>query len=91
MSLSQVFRKKRLEAFRQYILRISRRVQIKLTSPSERLWDLIVDRPALTAALKTCLDVGLFQEWQNASWARMTYWDLGDVVKIEPETLRKLH
>lgn len=38
----------------------------KLQDPFERVWEMVVDVPALTASVKLCLDIGLFGTWQKS-------------------------
>lgn len=60
----------------------------KLRNPFERVWEAVVDYPALVASLKFCLDIDLFRVWKAAGnddrsgcdLARMVSYDRVDIL-----------
>lgn len=42
------------------------RLLTKLQTPFERVWEAVVDYPALIASIKLCLDIDLFDKWLEA-------------------------
>lgn len=55
---------------------------VKLQTPFERVWEAVVDYPALTASIKLCLDIDLFDKWQKAGNGAQSCESLADIANF---------
>lgn len=55
----------------------------KLEDPFRRVWKAVIDYPALVAALKFCLDIGLFRVWKEAGNGDESCHDLARMVAYD--------
>ena len=54
------------EAERDEAINAAKAFLSRMESPFARLWGIAIDMPALTAALKVCLDIDLSPKWRIA-------------------------
>ncbi|KHN93708.1 O-methyltransferase, family 2 [Metarhizium album ARSEF 1941] len=52
----------------------------RLQDPFERVWEIVIDVPALTASVKLCLDIGLFQSWKESGDTQQSCRDLAKMI-----------
>jgi hypothetical protein len=75
---------------REQVIRFAYRLLRKLQTPSDFLWEIAVETPLLTATIKICLDLGLFEKWSAVGHTSMTFHELSELVGKDPDTIRKL-
>lgn len=51
-----------------------------LQDPFERIWEVVIDVPALTASVKLCQDIGLFHSWKELGCAQQSCRDLAKLI-----------
>lgn len=54
------------EATRYAVKEAARRLLVRVQTPFERVWDLVMESPGILAALQTCIDIGLFEGWAKS-------------------------
>lgn len=62
----------------------------RLQTPWETTYDCVGSRPALNAALKTCIDAGLFRKWVQTNKGPRTATELARMTNTDPVLLRRL-
>jgi hypothetical protein len=55
----------------------------KLQDPFERVWEAVVDTPALVACIKLCLDLDLFRLWKESGNGDKSSHDLAEMVDLK--------
>lgn len=55
----------------------------KLQDPFERVWEAVVDVPALVAGIKLCLDIDLFFKWKESGNGDQSCHDLARMVALD--------
>ena len=65
---------------------------LEYETPHERLWEMVVGQPSLTAAIKVCLDTNLFGLWSEVCGCtladeELTPTELGWLVGVEFATM----
>ena len=55
------------EATRYAVKEAARRLLVRMQTPFERAWDLVMESPGILAVLQTCIDIGIFEKWANVS------------------------
>lgn len=73
-------------------IKICQTLLTKLQDPFERVWEAVVDVPALVAGIKLCLDIDLFNKWKESGNGDKSCHDLAKMVALDRvDILGKLH
>lgn len=59
----------------------------KLQDPFERVWEAVVDFPALVASIKLCLDLDLFRIWKSSGNGDQSSHDLAGMVGLRQDDM----
>lgn len=64
-------------------IKVCQTLLTKLQDPFERVWEAVVDTPALVACIKLCLDLDLFRLWKESGNGDKSSHDLAEMVNLK--------
>lgn len=68
-------------------IRACQKLLTKLQDPFERVWEAVVDLPALVASIKLCLDLDLFRVWKESGNGDQNSHDLATMVGLRQDDM----
>ena len=68
-------------------IRVCQTLLTKLQDPFERVWEAVVDTPALVACIKLCLDLDLFRLWNESGNGDKSSHDLAQMVNLKQDDM----
>lgn len=68
-------------------IRVCQTLLTKLQDPFERVWEAVVDTPALVASIKLCLDLDLFRIWKASGNGDKSSHDLAKMVSLKQDDM----
>lgn len=68
-------------------IRVCQTLLTKLQDPFERVWEAVVDTPALVASIKLCLDLDLFRIWKESGNGDQSSHELAKMVSLKQDDM----
>ena len=68
-------------------IKVCQTLLTKLQDPFERVWEAVVDTPALVASIKLCLDLDLFRLWKESGNGDQSSHDLAKMVNLKRDDM----
>jgi hypothetical protein len=68
-------------------IKVCQTLLTKLQDPFERVWEAVVDTPALVASIKLCLDLDLFRIWKESGNGDKSSHDLAKMVNLKQDDM----
>lgn len=68
-------------------IKVCQTLLAKLQDPFERVWEAVVDTPALVASIKLCLDLDLFRLWKESGNGDQSSHDLAKMVNLKRDDM----
>lgn len=68
-------------------IKVCQALLAKLQDPFERVWEAVVDTPALVACIKLCLDLDLFRLWKESGNGDKSSHDIAKMVNLKQDDM----